>query len=75
VREHVVHQMRGGVGHAAAAARRAEPAALAGGGDERILAAARAVDPGEAVGEDLAAEKGEQLSRASIRRRGMFVCR
>jgi len=56
-----VDEVGGRVGHAAAAARRAEPAALAGEGDQRVLAAAGAVDPGEAVGEDPAGEEGEQL--------------
>jgi hypothetical protein len=55
--------MRGGVGHAATAARRAEAAALAREGDDAIEAAAVAVHAHEAMREDPAAQEGAKLPR------------
>jgi hypothetical protein len=53
--------VRGGVGHAAAAARRAEATPLAREGYEAVELALVAVEPEEAVGEDPAAKKGAEL--------------
>ena len=57
-----VHPVRRGVGHAPAAAGRAEATPLAGKGDEAIEAAFVAVKPQEAVGEDPAFEVRAELA-------------
>ena len=62
VGEHVVDEVRGGVGHAPAAARGAETAALATERYELVAQAARAVDAREAVGEQAALEMAAQLA-------------
>ena len=54
--------MRGGVGHAPTAARRAEAAALAGEGHELVLSAARAVHARKAVSQDAAVEVAAELA-------------
>ncbi len=54
--KHAVDEPCGGVDHAAGAAGGAEAAAFAGEGDESVSVTLRAVDAGEAVLEDAAAE-------------------
>jgi hypothetical protein len=56
-----IDELCGGVGHASAAAGRAEATPLAREGDEAIVAASVAVDPQEAVGQDPAPEVRAQL--------------
>jgi len=57
----VVDQVRGGVGHPAPAAGRAEAAVLAGEGNQAVEAAVVAAQARESVCEDPAAQKGAQL--------------
>jgi hypothetical protein len=57
-----VHQVRGRVGHAPPAARRAEAAALAGERDDPVESALVAVHADEALGEDAAAEESPELA-------------
>jgi hypothetical protein len=52
----VIDTMRGGLGHVAAVAGRADAAALAGEGDDKPVAAARAPGTGESEAEDAALE-------------------
>ena len=59
--EDAIDEVRGGVGHAAAAARRAEATPLARERHEAVELAFVAVEPEEAVGEDSAAKKGAEL--------------
>lgn len=60
-RRNAVDQVRGGVGHAPAAAGGTEAATFAGEGDDAIGAALVAVHAHEPVGEDAAAEIGAEL--------------
>ena len=60
-RQDAVDEVRRGVGHAAAAARTAEPAALARVRHQAVVAAAVAVDAQEAVREDAALEELAEL--------------
>ena len=53
---HMIHQVRGRLGHAPGAARGTDPAALAGEGDQKVMPAARAARPGEAVGQNAAGQ-------------------
>ena len=69
--QHAVHQVRGRVGHAPAAAGRAEAAALAGEGDDAVEAAVVAVHAHEAVGEDAAAEEAAELALDEARHRAL----
>jgi hypothetical protein len=62
VGQHVVDEVRGGVGHTPAAAGGAEAAAFASKRDELIAHAARAVHAREAVGEQAALEVAAQLA-------------
>ncbi len=62
VGQHVVNEVRGGVGHAPAAAGGAEAAAFAGKRYEFVAQAARAVHAREAVGEQAALEVAAQLA-------------
>lgn len=57
-----VHQVRGRICHAPAAARRAEAAAFAGEGDDPVESAAVAMHPHESVGEDPAAQEAPELA-------------
>jgi hypothetical protein len=57
VRHHVIAEVRGEVGHAAAEARQAEAAALAGERDEAALPATVAGDPDEPVSQNPALEE------------------
>ena len=57
VGEHTIHEVRGTLGHAAAAAAGAEAAALAGKGDQPLQRAGVAPEAGEAVGEDAAGKE------------------
>lgn len=70
VRQHVVAQVRGGVGHAPSAARRAEAAPLAREGDQLVLAATRAVHAREAEGQDAAVEVAAELAPDEAREPG-----
>ena len=53
---HMIHPMRGGLGHAPGAAGGADPAALAREGDQEVMPAVRAAHPGEAVGQNAAGQ-------------------
>ena len=55
-RVHMIHPMRGGLGHAPGAAGGADPAALAREGDQKVMPAVRAAYPGEAVGQNAAGQ-------------------
>ena len=55
--EHVVTQVRGGLGHAATGAGWADRAGLAREGDERTLVAGGAVHAGEAAGQDVRSQR------------------
>ena len=61
--QHAIDEVRGGVGHAAAAARGTEAAALAREGDDAVEAAAVAAHADEAVGKDPAAQGAAELAR------------
>ena len=54
--EHVIHEVRGRLGHAPGAAGGADPAALAREGDQEVMPAVRAAHPGEAVGQNAAGQ-------------------
>ncbi len=62
LREHVLDEVRGGLGHAPGGAGRAQAAALAGEGDLEVVATSVAVRAGEATGEDPALEVATQLA-------------
>jgi hypothetical protein len=66
--EHAVDEVRGSVGHAAAAARGTEAAAFAGERHEPIVPTRVAVQAQKAVGEDPAAKKGAELLLDETRR-------
>ncbi len=61
VGQHAIHQASGALGHAAAAATRAEAAALAGEGDQPLERARVAPEAGEPVGEDAAGQELAEL--------------
>jgi hypothetical protein len=67
-REHAVHEVRRGVGHAPAATRRAEAAPLARERHESIVAALVAAQAQEAVREEAAAQEGAKLLLDEVRR-------
>jgi len=69
--QHAIDEVRGGVGHTAAAAGGAEAAALAREGDDAVETAVVTADAHEAVGEDPAAEKPTQLARDEAGRRSL----
>ena len=75
--QHVVDEVRGGVGHASAAAGGAEAAAFASKRDELIAHAARALHAREAVGEQAALEVAALLAldetRQAVARIGSSV--
>jgi hypothetical protein len=74
-REDAIDEVRGGVGHAPAAAGRTETTSLAREGDEAIVAAGVAVEPQEAVSKDSAPEVRAQLLLDEARRRAIaFAC-
>lgn len=60
VREHMVDEVRGGLGRAPGGAAGAERAVLAGKGDEALLLALRAADADEAFGQNAAVEVAAQ---------------
>ena len=62
LREDAVDQVRGGVGHAAGSARRAEASLLAGIRHQPLAAALLAADAQKAVGEDSTCEEGAELA-------------
>jgi hypothetical protein len=71
--ENAIDEVRGGVGHAAAAAGGAETTAFAGERHEPIVPTSVAVQAQEAVGEDAAAEEGAELLLDETRRRPIAV--
>ena len=66
----VVDQVGCGLGHAARAARRAEPAPLAAKGYKLVVAAVAAAQAQEAVGQDAAFEEGVELVLDELRQVG-----
>ena len=74
-RQHAVHEMRGGVGHAPAAARRAEATPFAREGDEAIESTVIAAKPQEAVGEDSAFEVGAEFFLDEVGQRALALPR
>ncbi len=60
-RQDPVDEVGGGIGHASAAARRAETASFARERDESVFAAVLATDPDEALCQDAAIEEGAKL--------------
>jgi len=62
LREHVLDQMGGRLGHAAGGAGRAQAAAFAGERDQEVMAAGAAARAGEAAGEDAALEKAPEFA-------------
>ena len=69
----VVHQVRRGLRHAARAARRAEPEALAAEGEQLVVAALATAQPQEAVRQDAAFEEGVELVLDEARQLGFGV--
>jgi len=69
LRKNALHQVCGGVGHAAPAAGGTEAATLAREGDHAVETALVAVHAHEAVGEDAAAEERPELALDEARRR------
>ncbi len=65
-----IGQVRGRLGHAPAAAGGTEAAALAGEGHQGVLATARAVNAGEAVGQHAAFEEAQELALDEARKGG-----
>lgn len=62
IRKDVVHEVGGGLGHAASSTGGAEPSALAGEGNQEVGATAETVEAAEAMGEDSASEVGAELA-------------
>jgi hypothetical protein len=74
-RQDAIDEVRGGVGHAPAAAGGTEATPLAREGDEAIVAAGVAVEPKETVGKDPAPEVRAQLLLDEAGRRAIaFAC-
>ena len=70
MRDDVVDQVRGGLCHAARAARRAEPLPLAGEGYKLVMATVSAAQAQEAVGQDAAFEEDVELVLHELRQVG-----